>query len=104
MERAVRLREPLSVLLIDLDHFKAVNDSGGHQAGDSMLREIAKPMRGAVRDSDTVGRLGGDEFALLLVGCPLRKGRQIADDLTRTVERQEAPAKRPSRPKAKRRR
>ena len=70
---------------IDLDHFKAVNDGSGHQAGDSLLREVAKVMREAVRDSDTVARLGGDEFALLLPGCPLERGRQIADDLVRAV-------------------
>jgi diguanylate cyclase (GGDEF)-like protein/PAS domain S-box-containing protein len=70
---------------IDLDHFKEVNDTSGHQAGDALLREAAKIMRGAVRDSDTVARIGGDEFALLLPGCPLEKGRQIADDLARAV-------------------
>jgi diguanylate cyclase (GGDEF)-like protein/PAS domain S-box-containing protein len=70
---------------IDLDHFKAVNDSDGHQAGDSLLREVAKLMREAVRDTDTVARIGGDEFALLLPGCPLDRGRQIAEDLARAV-------------------
>ena len=70
---------------LDLDHFKLVNDTSGHLAGDSMLREVAKLLRDAVRDSDTVGRLGGDEFGTLLVGCPLDKARQIADDMTRTV-------------------
>ncbi|HTQ37096.1 MAG TPA: EAL domain-containing protein [Steroidobacteraceae bacterium] len=70
---------------IDLDHFKAVNDSDGHQAGDSLLREVAKLMREAVRDSDVVARVGGDEFALLLPGCPLERGRQIAEDLAGVV-------------------
>ena len=70
---------------LDLDRFKAVNDECGHVAGDSMLREVAALIKDAVRDSDTVGRLGGDEFGLLLVGCPLEKARQIADDVVRAV-------------------
>jgi diguanylate cyclase (GGDEF)-like protein/PAS domain S-box-containing protein len=70
---------------LDLDRFKIVNDSSGHLAGDAMLREAAKLLRDAVRDSDTVARIGGDEFGVLLTGCPLDKARQIADDLCRAV-------------------
>ena len=70
---------------LDLDRFKLVNDTCGHSAGDNMLREVAAIIKEAVRDSDTVGRIGGDEFALLLVGCPLEKARQIADDVVHSV-------------------
>ena len=73
------------VCYLDLDRFKAVNDTSGHLAGDNLLREIASLLKEKVRDSDTVARLGGDEFALLLVGCPLDKGQQIADDVCRAV-------------------
>jgi diguanylate cyclase (GGDEF)-like protein/PAS domain S-box-containing protein len=70
---------------LDLDRFKAVNDTCGHMAGDSMLREVAGLIKDKVRDSDSVGRLGGDEFGMLLVGCPLDKARQIADDVVQAV-------------------
>ncbi len=70
---------------MDLDRFKAVNDTCGHSAGDNMLREVAALLREQVRDSDVVARLGGDEFAMLLEGCPLDKARQISDDVCAAV-------------------
>ena len=70
---------------MDLDRFKAVNDTCGHLAGDNMLREIAKLIRDQVRDSDFVARLGGDEFGMLLIRCPLDKARQIADDVCNAI-------------------
>lgn len=70
---------------LDLDRFKVVNDSCGHIAGDNLLRELAGMIRGQVRDSDLVARVGGDEFGMLLVGCPLDKARQIADDVCAAI-------------------
>ncbi len=70
---------------MDLDRFKAVNDSCGHLAGDNLLREVATLIKDQVRDSDFVGRLGGDEFGTLLVGCPIDKARQIASDICNAV-------------------
>jgi diguanylate cyclase (GGDEF)-like protein len=70
---------------MDLDRFKAVNDSCGHIAGDNMLREVAALIKDQVRDSDFVGRLGGDEFGALLIGCPIDKARQIATDICNAI-------------------
>jgi diguanylate cyclase (GGDEF)-like protein/PAS domain S-box-containing protein len=70
---------------MDLDRFKAVNDSCGHLAGDNMLREVASLIKEQVRDSDFVGRLGGDEFGALLIGCPIEKARQIAADICNAI-------------------
>lgn len=70
---------------LDLDRFKLVNDTCGHIAGDSLLRSVAALIRDKVRESDVVARLGGDEFGLLLLGCPLDKARQIADDVCAAV-------------------
>jgi diguanylate cyclase (GGDEF)-like protein/PAS domain S-box-containing protein len=70
---------------MDLDRFKAVNDSCGHVAGDNMLREVAALIKDQVRESDFVGRLGGDEFGALLIGCPIDKARQIANDICNAI-------------------
>jgi diguanylate cyclase (GGDEF)-like protein/PAS domain S-box-containing protein len=66
IERASRSQDKLAVLMVDLDNFKRVNDSLGHQAGDTVLCEISKRLKAGVRKSDTVGRMGGDEFVVLL--------------------------------------
>jgi len=66
LERSRRYKRPLSLLYLDLDNFKVLNDSRGHQTGDAVLRLVADAMRQAVRLADVVGRLGGDEFAVLM--------------------------------------
>lgn len=63
---ALRNKEKLGILFIDLDGFKAVNDTFGHQAGDLLLQEISKRLQASVRQSDTVARMGGDEFIILI--------------------------------------
>jgi len=68
--RVRRTGGSLTLMLLDLDHFKALNDTHGHQAGDQVLREIATLMRRHCRDVDTVARYGGEEFAVIMPGCP----------------------------------
>ncbi|WP_313117873.1 diguanylate cyclase domain-containing protein [Ectopseudomonas guguanensis] len=79
---AERHKESVALLLIDLDHFKPINDRFGHAAGDLMLQVIAKRLREHVRAGDAVARLGGDEFAALICGSDAeRQAREIADRL-----------------------
>lgn len=82
LEQAIKIAErtnnPFSVMLIDLDRFKEVNDSLGHQVGDDLLQKVGQLLAETLRDTDTIGRLGGDEFAILLPTgqsmWPLRNG------------------------------
>jgi diguanylate cyclase (GGDEF)-like protein len=67
ISRCRRYARPLSLLMIDLDDLKAINDGHGHQAGDTALREVASTLKRSVRDSDIVARYGGDEFAVILI-------------------------------------
>ena len=66
IERAARFSRPLALLMLDLDHFKNVNDTFGHQRGDAVLVELAARVRGQVRDVDTVARYGGEEVVVVL--------------------------------------
>jgi diguanylate cyclase (GGDEF)-like protein len=77
--RAQRRREPLAVLLADVDHFKLVNDTHGHLIGDAVLRTLAAEMRQQVRETDLVGRFGGEEFAVVLSGTPEGEAAQVAE-------------------------
>ena len=76
---------PLCVVLLDLDHFKAINDSGGHASGDQVLRFVAQTWTGMLRPGQTLARPGGDEFALVLPGCPLDRAAALADQLRAAV-------------------
>jgi diguanylate cyclase (GGDEF)-like protein len=79
ISRAGRLGTPLTLVLADLDDFKAINDAHGHATGDDVLREFAAVLRATVRDSDLAGRWGGEEFLLLLPGADAVGGGQLAD-------------------------
>src|SRR5579863_10385627 len=77
---------PASVLLLDLDHFKSVNDSFGHEAGDRVLQAFAACVRRVLRPSDLFGRIGGEEFAALLVGASAETAFAVAERVRRAVE------------------
>ena len=80
-----RRQEQASALFIDLDDFKAVNDGGGHAAGDAMLQQVASLLTGRVREGDTAARLGGDEFAVLLRGCDRQTAEAVAEQIRSRV-------------------
>lgn len=85
MSRSERFGHPLSLLMIDIDDFKSVNDNYGHVFGDNLIKKVAECIRSHVRDVDYVGRLGGDEFVVLLVETDKPFALQIADRMRREV-------------------
>ena len=78
-------RQPLCALMIDMDHFKDINDTYGHQVGDQVLRQIGVVIRTFFRQSDVSGRLGGEEFAVLLPDTSVEVARDIAEQLLKTI-------------------
>lgn len=85
LAHAVRDEQPLCVIMADLDHFKSINDSHGHQIGDQVLRDTAARMRAALRDFDLVGRYGGEEFIAVLRQADLETARQIAERVRQRI-------------------
>lgn len=84
--RALRHKRKLSLLMIDIDHFKEVNDTYGHLAGDSVLRELAAVAQERIRPDDELGRYGGEEFAALLPETSLEGAVKIAENLRQRIE------------------
>jgi diguanylate cyclase (GGDEF)-like protein len=85
LARSGRYRVPGALLMLDLDHFKQVNDTLGHPAGDRVIAEIAEAMRGRARETDVLARLGGDEFAVILPRCSLEMAQAVAAELASAV-------------------
>ena len=92
MARAQRMREPMALMMVDIDHFKDVNDQYGHPAGDRVLCSVVNVLRQRVRAQDLVGRYGGEEFMVLLPDTGLAGAEQLARALCKAVEESRCPA------------
>lgn len=88
VDRVARSGEAALLLVLDIDHFKRVNDSHGHAAGDQVLRAVAAALQDSVRPMDLVARVGGEEFAIILPSCPAAFGATVAERVRRRVERE----------------
>jgi diguanylate cyclase (GGDEF)-like protein len=89
MARSIRANASLSLLLIDLDHFKKINDNYSHHVGDEVLLEFARLVEGLLRPGDLLGRIGGEEFTVLLTDSDLEQAKQTAERLRQAVEHHE---------------
>lgn len=90
-QRATRYERPLAVAMVDLDHFKSVNDRFGHLGGDGVLQRVAQVLRGGLRGTDSIGRYGGEEFLLVLPETPLEGAVAVAEKIRETVSRSPIP-------------
>jgi len=85
ISRNARKREPISVLMLDIDHFKQINDTYGHFSGDDVLRAVARTLKDAVRSYDVVARYGGEEFLIVMSGCDEEETQIFAERIRATV-------------------
>lgn len=86
IDRVARAGEPALVLMIDIDHFKKINDSHGHPAGDLVLQSVAQALHDCIRPMDTLARFGGEEFAMILPNCPPAFGQTVAERVRLKVQ------------------
>ncbi len=86
IDRVARAGEPALVLMIDIDHFKKVNDTHGHPAGDQVLKGVALALQECIRPMDTLARFGGEEFAMILPNCPPSFGLTVAERVRTKVQ------------------
>jgi diguanylate cyclase len=86
MDRVARHGEQVLLLMLDIDHFKRVNDSYGHPAGDAVIRAVAKALTDSVRPMDTPARVGGEEFAVILPGCAPSSALPVAERIRQRIE------------------
>lgn len=84
--RTERYGHPFSLLMLDIDYFKRVNDTFGHEAGDDVIRVLAKALQEGIRGIDMAARIGGEEFAIILTETPLEKAIEVADRLRLTIK------------------
>jgi diguanylate cyclase (GGDEF)-like protein len=89
MDSARRYKRPITMISMDLDHFKNINDNLGHQAGDEVLKSVARVLKDAVRSTDLLVRMGGDEFLLVLDDTDQKNGRILAERLCAAVDKLE---------------
>lgn len=85
IKRCNRTGEPLGCILLDIDHFKPVNDTHGHLSGDKILRDISQLLKEKLRETDSIARYGGEEFAILLPGCSEEEATRVAENLRESV-------------------
>jgi diguanylate cyclase len=86
IDRVARAGEPALLLVLDIDHFKRVNDTHGHASGDEVIKAVANAIQQAVRPMDTVARIGGEEFGVVLPNCPSSFGPTVAERIRAQVE------------------
>lgn len=86
VDRVARNGEPALLLTLDIDHFKRVNDTHGHAAGDEVIKSVAASLQDCVRPMDTVARVGGEEFSIILPNCPPAFGQTVAERIRKKVE------------------